>query len=246
MTQLLSPAELIAQVTTALDELTVQLREVPATQYTKPSSLPGWSTAQLIAHLASFAKAAVRQFEHAGADQLPSMYDGGAEGRIEAINMTALIRPESLRALAADGLAQLRAVLPGVEDLWEQPVGYRQGATVADLMYATWREMLIHATDLDEFVRPAASWPAAFSAHLFRALEARVPEGTRLVLQPHGKTPIVLGNGSKSWVLSGTDFDLAAWMAGRPAAGPVQVTAAADSAADPQLLPWPSDRLMAR
>ena len=66
------------------------------------------------------------------------------------------------------------------------------------------------------------------------------------MLQPHGKTPIVLGNGSKSWVLSGTDFDLAAWMAGRPAAGPVQVTAAADSAADPQLLPWPSDRLMAR
>ncbi|MFJ5108055.1 MULTISPECIES: maleylpyruvate isomerase family mycothiol-dependent enzyme [unclassified Glutamicibacter] len=246
MTRLLAPAELIAQVTTALDELSVQVREVPDTQYSKPSSLPGWSTAQLIAHLASFAKAAVRQFENAGAQRPPLMYDGGAEGRIEAINMTALMRPESLRALAADALAQLRATLPGAEATWEQPVGYRPGAKAADLMYATWREMLIHATDLDEFLRPSASWPPAFSAHLFRALEARVPEGTRLVLQPHGKPPIVLGDGAKSWVLSGTDFDLAAWMAGRPAAGPVQVTAAADGAADPQLLPWPSDRLMNR
>ena len=246
MTQLLAPGELIAQVTTALDELSVQLRDVPDTQYPKPSSLPGWSTAQLIAHLASFAKAAVRQFENAGTEQPPAMYDGGAEGRIEAINMTALMRPESLRALASDALAQLRAALPGVEAKWEAPVGYRPTATAADMMYATWREMLIDATDLDEFVRPAASWPPAFSEHLFRALSARVPQGTRLVLQPHGKTPIVLGEGAKSWVLSGTDFDLAAWMAGRPASGPVQVTAAADGAADPKLLPWPSDRLMNR
>ncbi|MGH3653785.1 maleylpyruvate isomerase family mycothiol-dependent enzyme [Glutamicibacter sp.] len=246
MTQLLEPAELIAQVTTALDELSVQLREVPDTQYAKPSSLPGWNTAQLIAHLASFAKAAVRQFQNAGTDQPPMMYDGGAEGRIEAINMTALMRPESLRELATEALAQLRAVLPSVEARWDQPVGYRPGATAADMMCATWREMLIHATDLDEFVRPAASWPPAFSAHLFRALAARVPSDTRLVLQPHGKTPIVLGTGAKSWVLSGTDFDLAAWLAGRPAAGPVQVTAAADGAADPKLLPWPSDRLMNR
>lgn len=246
MTQLLAPAELIAQVTTALDELSEQVREVPESQYSKPSSLPGWSTAQLIAHLASFAKAAVRQFENAGNQQPPAMYDGGAEGRIEAINMTALMRPESLRELAADALAQLRAALPGAEAAWDAAVGYRPGATVADLMHATWREMLIHATDLDEFVRPAASWPAEFCAHLFRALEARVPEGAKLVLQPHGRTPIALGRGAKSWVLSGTDFDLAAWLAGRPATGPVQVTAAADGADDPELLPWPSDRLMNR
>ena len=83
-------------------------------------------------------------------------------------------------------------------------------------------------------------------AHLFRALEARVPQGARLVLQPHGKTRTVLGQGEKSWVLSGTDFDLAAWLAGRGIPGAIRVTAAADGAADPQLLPWPSDRLMQR
>ncbi|ALG28600.1 hypothetical protein AOZ07_06060 [Glutamicibacter halophytocola] len=246
MAQLLAPADLIAQVTSALDELADQLRGVPAADYAKPSSLPGWSTAQLIAHLASLAKAAVRQFERAGTEDLPPMYDGGAEGRIEAINMTALMRPESLQALALEALAQLRASLPQAEHKWEAGVGYRPGAQVADMMYASWREMLIHATDLDRAIRPPATWPAEFCAHLFRALVARVPQGTRLVLQPHGKARMVLGQGEKSWVLSGTDFDLAAWLAGREIPGSIRVTAAADGAADPQLLPWPSDRLMER
>ncbi len=246
MTQLLAPAALISQVTTSLDELREQLRGVPFEKYAAPSSLPGWSTAQLIAHLASLAKAARRQFEHAGEETAPEMYDGGAVGRMEAINMTALMRPEALAELADTALAELREVLPSAEAKWEQPVGYRPGAKVADMMYATWREMLIHATDLDEFVRPASTWPAEFSEHLLRALAARVPAEDRLVLQPHGKPPVVLGDGGCSWVLSGTEFDLAAWLAGRPAAGPVQATAVADGAEYPQLLPWPSDRLMSR
>ena len=246
MAQLLAPADLIAQVTTALDELSDQLRELALADYSKPSSLPGWNTAQLVAHLASFAKAAVRQFDSAGQQELPPMYDGGAEGRIEAINMTALMRPESLQALALDALSQLRLTLPSAQQKWDAAVGYRPGAQVADLVYTTWREMLIHATDLDHMVRPAASWPAEFCAHLFRALEARVPQSMRLVLQPHGKPRIVLGEGEKSWVLSGTDFDLAAWLAGREMPGSIRVTAAADGAADPELLPWPSDRLMQR
>src|SRR5699024_4507234 len=123
---------------------------------------------------------------------------------------TALMRPEALLELTNTALAELREVLPSAAGAWEEPVGYRPGAKVADMMYATWREMLIHATDLDEFVRPASSWPAEFSEHLFRALAARVPSGDRLVLQPHGKPPVVLGAGENSWVLSGTEFDLAA------------------------------------
>ncbi|MFJ2619172.1 maleylpyruvate isomerase family mycothiol-dependent enzyme [Glutamicibacter sp. NPDC087344] len=246
MTQLLAPAALITQVTTSLDELRAQLRGVDFQDYPKPSSLPGWSISQLIAHLASFAKAARRQFGSVGASTQPEMYDGGQAGRIEAINMTALMRPEALLELTTSALAELREVLPETENHWEESVGYRPGAKVADMMYATWREMLIHATDLNEFVRPASSWPAEFSEHLFRALSARVPAQDRLVLQPHGKSPVILGAGEKSWVLSGTEFDLAAWLAGRPAAGPVQATAAADASDYPSLLPWPSDRLMNR
>ncbi|WP_347039709.1 hypothetical protein AAHB37_06365 [Glutamicibacter halophytocola] len=41
MAQLLAPADLIAQVTSALDELADQLRGVPAADYAKPSSAAG-------------------------------------------------------------------------------------------------------------------------------------------------------------------------------------------------------------
>ena len=112
MTQILAPDALISQVTTALDELREQVRGVDFQNYPKASSLPGWSTAQLIAHLASFAKAARRQFERAGQEPPLEMYDGGAAGRIEAINMTALMRPEALLELTNTALAELREVLP--------------------------------------------------------------------------------------------------------------------------------------
>ena len=243
------PAQLIEQVTTALDELRSQLAAIDHSRYQQPCSLPGWSTAQMIAHLASFADAARRQLEHAG-DNVPAMFDGGAAGRAEAINLAALMRPEALAAKADTALAQLRAVLPLGLERWELASAYRPGAQIADMMFATWREMLVHATDLDASVRPAASWPVEFSAHLLRALEARVPAGSRITLQPHGAQPIVLGTAqpasSNSWVLSGTDYDLAAWLAGRPATGPVQATSGADAASYPQLDPWPADRLMRR
>jgi len=246
MTQELPRSELIAEVTKALDELRVQLRELPDEDFSRPSSLPEWSISQLVAHLHSLARAAIRQFANAGSENPPEMYDGGMAGRIEAINMAALMRPESLRELALTSLDELRAVLPEAEGKWEAKVGYRPGATVADMMYATWREMLIHATDLNEFHRPAASWPQAFSEHLIRALEPRVAPTDRIVLQPHGKEPIVLGTGQHSYVLTGTDFDLAAWLAGRPAGGVVQASSEADLSDFPTLLPWPSGQLLPR
>ena len=246
MTYELPPGELIKQVTSALGELQAQLAGLPDEVFAKPSSLPGWSTAQLVAHLHSLAQAAHRQFVHAGQAQLPQMYDGGTTGRTEAINMVALLRPEKLRELVATSLDELRAVLPEARERWDEPVGYRPGAKVVDMMYAIWREMLIHATDLDAQLRPAASWPQEFSEHLLRALGARVRPTARIVLQPLGKKPLVLGDGPHSWVLEGTDFDLAAWLAGRPAGGVVRATAAADGAEFPTLLPWPSDRLLPR
>lgn len=246
MTLQLPPAQLIAHVTTALNELVAQLSSLADEDFAKPSSLPGWSTAQLVAHLHSLALAANRQFEQAGSAQLPPMYDGGAAGRIEAINMAALMRPEKLRELVSASLGQLRETLTTVQAHWEQPVGYRPGAKVADMVYAVWREMLIHATDLNEFIRPAASWPQEFSDHLLRALAARVKPEDRIVLQPHGRQRQVIGEGERSWVLEGTNFDLAAWLSGRPVGGVVRATQAADSADFPTLLPWPSDVLMAR
>jgi maleylpyruvate isomerase len=67
-----------------------------------------------------------------------------------------------------------------------------------------------------------------------------VPEGARFVLQPTGRPPVVLGEGRDSWVLTGMEFDLAAWLAGREPSGQVRATAAADATELPELGPWPS------
>lgn len=246
MTQELPRTALITEVIKALDELKEQLRTLPDEDFGKPSSLPDWSISQLVAHVHSLARAVIRQFKHAGSENPPEMYDGGMAGRIESINMTALMRPESLRELALASLDELRAALPATEGQWESKVGYRPGAAVADMVYATWREMLIHATDLDEIRRPAASWPQPFSEHLIRALEPRVADTDRIVLQPHGKEPIILGRGQHSYVLTGTDFDLAAWLAGRPTGGVVQASSDAELSDFPTLKPWPSAQLLPR
>lgn len=246
MTQELPHDILIEEVTKALGELEDQLRELPEEEFAKPSSLPDWSISQLVAHLHSFARAVLRQFAQAGTDSPPEMYDGGMAGRIESINMTALMRPESLREMVLESLAGLREVLPTTAQKLDLAVGYRPGATVVDMLYATWRELLIHATDLDEYRRPAASWPRAFSEHLIRALGPRVAESDRIVLQPHGMQPIVLGHGPHSYVLTGTEFDLAAWLAGRPAQGVLQASSDAELSDFPTLKPWPQGQLLPR
>ncbi len=71
-----------------------------------------------------------------------------------------------------------------------------------------------------------------------RRSRAGFPKSRRYILQPHGAQRIVLGSGDDATVLSGTAFDLAAWLAGREPLGPIQATAGADGAALPELGPW--------
>ena len=119
---------------------------------------------------------------------------------------------------------------------WNLATGFRNG-TVEELCYAIWRELVIHTSDL-ALSNSVADWEPEFCAHLFEALEARVPESRRYILQPHGAQRITLGHGDDATVLSGTAFDLAAWLAGRAPLGPVQATADADGADLPELGPW--------
>ncbi len=112
-------------------------------------------------------------------------------------------------------------------------------------MLAAWREVLIHATDLETTVG-LADWPAEFSAHLFDFLSLRVPADVRLLLQPTGRQPLTLGEGATGYVVTGMEFGLAAWLAGREPSGPVRATASADGVDLPGLLPWPSGLAPAR
>lgn len=239
MSELTQP-DLTARILASLSDVRQVIATVDAAAAAGPSALPGWRRAHVLAHIDGFARAATRQLDTAGAEAPFEMYDGGAEGRDAAIEITALMRAEALVARTDDSLAALEASIRGISTgEWELATGFRGRGSVRDLFYAIWRELVIHATDL-LLSRSLADWEPAFCAHLFEELAVRVPEAKRYILQPHGAQRISLGEGEDVTVLSGTDFDLAGWLAGRKPLGPVQATAGADGADLPELGPWPS------
>lgn len=234
----LTQTELADKVRAALLKIRTLLRGMDPAAIAEPSALPGWKRAQLVAHIDGFARAAARQLDTAGSETPFEMYDGGMERRHEAIELTAMMRPDALLARCLEALDALEASIGGTgPEQWAMSTGFRNGGTVEDLTYATWRELVIHASDL-ALSYSVADWDPEFCAHLFDALDARVPSSRRYILQPHGAQRITLGHGDDTTVLSGTAFDLAAWLAGRQPLGPIQATASADGTDLPELGPW--------
>lgn len=215
--------------------------DVPA-----PSALPGWSRGHVLAHISGIANAMARQLEFAARGETVELYDGGMDGRNQAIDMAASRSlSEHLRALDAalervlrafDRLARLEG---SGEAGWQAPIAYR-GGVVYDGGLALWRELTIHAADLG-MGRGPETWSRTFCGHLFDFLAPRVPESQRFVFQPLGLPPFSLGSGGETTVISGMLTDIAAWLAGRtPSLGSLRASAAADGVDLPELLPWPA------
>ena len=239
MTQL-STASLAEAVQDATARARTAIGALPAEEFAAPSTLPGWNNAQLLAHLDGVSRALARQLAYAARGERIEFYDGGQEGRDERIELGALQQPSTVAARTIQGLDLLDE---SIKDLpaggWENATSFRGEGTVTDCVKAAWREVLIHATDLGTTVS-LVDWPTEFSAHLFEFLSLRVPAEYRLLLQPTGSQPLTLGDGPTGYVVTGMEFDLAGWLAGREPSGPVRATAAADGADLPELLPWPS------
>ncbi|RAX48982.1 hypothetical protein DQ353_11655 [Arthrobacter sp. AQ5-05] len=233
----LTQQDLTTRILAALSTARQIIATVDDAAASGPSALPGWDRAHVVAHIDGFSRAAARQLDTAGTEEPFEMYDGGMDARHDAIEMTALMRPDALVARTTESLDGLETSIRGISaGEWHLATGFRNG-TVEDLFHAIWRELVIHTSDL-ALSNSVADWEPEFCAHLFEALEARVPESRRYILQPHGAQRITLGNGDDATVLSGTAFDLAAWLAGRTPLGPVQATADADGTDLPELGPW--------
>jgi maleylpyruvate isomerase len=216
-------------------------RDVPA-----PSELPGWSRGHVLAHISGIANAMARQLEFAARGETVELYDGGFEGRNQAIDMGASRSLAEHRTALDAALRRVLRAFDGLDKLegsgeagWQAPISYR-GGVVYDGGLALWRELTIHAADLG-MGRGPETWSRTFCAHLFDFLAARVPENQRFVFQPLGLPPITLGTGGKTTVVSGMLTDIAAWLAGRtPSLGSLRASAAADGVDLPDLLPWPA------
>ncbi|WP_253691679.1 maleylpyruvate isomerase family mycothiol-dependent enzyme [Cellulosimicrobium protaetiae] len=248
----------------ALDVVTATTRALDAAGLAGPSALPGWSRSHVLAHVTAIGTAMARQAEHAAHGELVEVYDGGAAGREAGIQEGAH-RSVAEHVAALEALAErLDAAWPGPGSAgWDAPVTYRDG-TVADALVAWWREVRIHAVDLDAGIG-LDTWPRPLGLHLLDFLGVRLtddvvvevvgqpasfvvgPAGLRTATEP-GSIPHAdaqeenaPGSGApRAVVVRGRLTDIAAWLAGRtPAVEPVAHRA--DAAASlPEIGPWPS------
>jgi len=210
-----------------------------------PSALPGWSRSHVLAHVTAIGEAMARQAEVAARGGLAEVYDGGAAGREAGIQAGAR-RSVAEHVAALEALAgRLDAAWPaaGSPD-WAARVTYRDG-TVVDALVAWWREVRVHAVDLDAGIG-LASWTPGLGHHLLDFLGVRLAddvtvelagEPDRLVVGPGGlRRPDAPG----VVVVRGALVDVAAWLAGRsPGTDPVALRAG-EPVALPPIGPWPS------
>ncbi len=235
-----TPAGLLAELHKAATALTAGLDRIPAGGESAPSTLPDWSRGHLLAHITGICEALARQVEYGRRGEQVELYDGGVEGRNQAIDLAA---GHSLAQHREDVDAALKRALAAfdalTEDEWQTRIAFRNGV-IFDAGLALWRELVIHTADLDAGTGPE-TWNREFCSHLFDFLAARVTADTRLVLQPVALPPLALGAGGSTVVVSGMVTDIAAWLAGRtPSLDSLRATAAGDSTELPNLLPWPS------
>ncbi|MHC6593570.1 maleylpyruvate isomerase family mycothiol-dependent enzyme [Arthrobacter sp. C152] len=235
-----TPAALLAELHKAADALAAELDRIPADGAGAPSTLPGWSRGHLLAHITGICDALARQVEYGRRGETVELYDGGVEGRNRAIDLAAGHSLGQHRADVGASLQRALAAFDALEaDEWQTRIAFRDGV-IFDAGLALWRELVIHTSDLGTGRGPE-TWNKEFCSHLFDFLAARVPAGTRLVLQPVALPPLTLGAGGSTVVVSGMVTDIAAWLAGRtPSLDSLRATAAGDSTDLPGLLPWPS------
>lgn len=248
----------------ALEAVTVATRDLDDAGLAGPSALPGWSRSHVLAHVTAIGEAMARQAERAAHGELVEVYDGGAAGREAGIQAGA-------RRSVAEHVAALESLADRLDAAWPAPgspgwdarVTYRDG-TVADALVAWWREVRIHAVDVDAGVG-LGTWPRALGLHLLDFLGVRLtddvvvevadeptrlrvgPGSLRLAAEPgvapHTETPVGSDPGidaRDAVVVRGRLTDVAAWLAGRtPDAEPVARRTGAPVPL-PEIGPWPS------
>ncbi len=233
--------------------MTDAARGLDAAGLDAPSALPGWSRSHVLAHVTAIGEAMARQAERAADGELVEVYDGGAAGREDGIRAGAL-RSGAQHVAALDALAdRLDAAWPAAGSAgWAAPVTYRDG-TVTDALVAWWREVRIHAVDLDAGVG-LDTWPPALGLHLLDFLGVRLADD--VVVELAGEPgELVVGPGGLRVGPGGLrgDRTASAWLPNpgpgpcpgrrpRPAGAPSSSTAASPTSppGSPAGLPPPS------
>ena len=184
-----------------------------------PSTLPGWSRAHVIGHLARNAEALVRLATWAQTGVETPMY-ADREQRAAEIERSAALPADTLRAQLADTATALDTALTRLTAArWEAEVRSALGRAIpaAELPWMRIREVWLHAVDLNTGGR-MDDLPAEVVDLLLddvtTALSAK-DDCPALHLTPTDRDRTWPLGGPATATVSGTAADLAGWLTGR-------------------------------
>jgi maleylpyruvate isomerase len=211
------------------ERLLAEIAELPDEALSAPTTLPGWTRAYLLSHIAANADALRNLVHWARTGEERRMY-ASTEAREADIAAGAQLPAAELRAWAATSAANLAAdldaldALDGVDgvDAWDAKIITAQGLTrtASEIPWMRTREIYIHAIDLAAG-RTFADLPPDFLAALLDDVTSRrssVGGGPALIIAATdtGGRWDVAGTGSPVPV-TGLLPDLTAYLTGRPA-----------------------------
>jgi len=230
-----------------------------------PSSLPGWSRAELVTHLARNADANRRMAEGAIRGELIPQYAGGARQREEEIRRgRSSTAREAISDLehAQEALVATWARMP--DEAWDRATLALAGSRPAWRgVWARWREIEIHHVDLDLGYDPE-HWPRCFVQRALASVIGGIPARWRGPALTDGRSWLLqAADTGQQWrvvqrgaaveatesdgdeadaVISGVSYALLAWLLGRREAEDVQLTCGDDpewSYSLPRRAPYP-------
>jgi maleylpyruvate isomerase len=209
-----APTELLDWWESGEQHLGTALGRLTDEEFPAPSLLPGWSRAQLLAHLAGNADGLVNLLSWARTGVETPMYPS-PEARDAGIATTAALPPAALREevlSATQRLADAARAMP--DPAWSVEVRTPQGRVVP-ASFVPWmrsREVWVHAVDLDAgigFADIPDDVLAALADDAFRMWDARdeVPD-------------VAVFAGDREWgtgelAVAGPLPDVVAWLTGR-------------------------------
>lgn len=160
-----------ARLATAVADLTDDVAR-------RPSTLPGWTIAHVLTHLARNAEAMCRRIDAAVRDELVEQYVGGIHGRAAEIEAGATRSADELASDATRWSKELDERFGSLpSDCWDRPVRTVRGDEhpVALLPFRRWREVEVHLVDLGVGFTPH-DWPDELVRLALPRLLASVPD----------------------------------------------------------------------
>ena len=151
----------------------------------RPSALPDWTVAHVIAHVAANADSVTRRLSGSAIGEVVDQYPGGPEGRQREIEQLASLPAAELVAMVRRTNAEVLEAIDALDalDVPDDPWD-RQSRTVdgtlrpaRGVVWSRWRECVVHETDLG-LGHTVADWPAGLVERWLPDALAGLPDRT--------------------------------------------------------------------